>query len=103
MVPEPSLVSDVRHVALAFMQTSIFNRNSTSSWPLFTTVDAVRTKFSKGTSILISIGGWGDTQGFSTAARTDESRKLFAENIRRMVDDTGADGKSDSLIGVFAY
>ncbi|KAL4753663.1 hypothetical protein BDW72DRAFT_190871 [Aspergillus terricola var. indicus] len=93
VVPEPSLVSDVTHVALAFMQSSIFNRNSTSSrWPLFTTVDAVRPKFSNGTSILISIGGWGDTQGFSAAARTDESRKFFAENIRRMVDDTGADG-----------
>ncbi|KAL4979517.1 glycoside hydrolase superfamily [Aspergillus desertorum] len=93
VVPESSLVSDVTHVALAFMPSSTFNRNSTSSvWPLFTTVDAVRRRFSEGTLILISIGGWGDTQGFSEAARTAESRRLFAENIRRMVDDTGADG-----------
>ncbi|KAL5001998.1 glycoside hydrolase superfamily [Aspergillus recurvatus] len=93
VVPELSLVSDVTHVALAFMQSSTFNRNSTSSdWPLFTTVNAVRPKFSEGTSILISIGGWGDTQGFSESARTAESRKLFADNIRQMVDDTGADG-----------
>ncbi|KAL5051987.1 hypothetical protein BDW71DRAFT_3235 [Aspergillus fruticulosus] len=93
VVPEPSLVSNVTHVALAFMQSSTFNRNSSSSsWPLFTTVNTVRSKFSEGTSIVISIGGWGDTQGFSEAARTTESRKLFADNIRRMVDDTGADG-----------
>lgn len=76
------------------MRSSIFNtKDNTSNWPLFTTVDAVRHKFSAGTSILVAIGGWGDTQGFSEAALTDESRKLFAHNINRMVEDTGADGK----------
>ncbi|KAJ5390395.1 uncharacterized protein N7496_001463 [Penicillium cataractarum] len=92
VVPELSLVSDVTHVALAFMRSSVFNnKDDTSDWPLFTTVNAVRTKFSVGTSILVAIGGWGDTQGFSEAALTDESRKLFAHNIKRMVEDTGAD------------
>lgn len=77
------------------MRSSIFNtKDTTSSWPLFTTIDAVRPKFSVGTSILVAIGGWGDTQGFSEAALTDESRKIFAHNIKRMVEDTGADGKS---------
>lgn len=94
MVPDLSLVSDVTHVALAFMRSSVFNKNDdTSDWPLFTTVDAVRPKFSVGTPIIIAIGGWGDTQGFTEAASTDEGRKLFAHNIKRMVDDTGADGK----------
>lgn len=80
------------------MQSSVFNtKDNTSNWPLFTTVDAVRPKFSVGTSILVAIGGWGDTQGFSEAALTDEGRKLFAHNIKRMVDDTGADGKSHLL------
>ncbi|KAL3471354.1 glycoside hydrolase superfamily [Aspergillus californicus] len=93
VVPELSLVSDVTHVALAFMPSSVFNtKGSTSNWPLFTTVNTVRPKFSPGTPIVIAIGGWGDTQGFSEAALTDESRKLFAHNVKIMVEDTSADG-----------
>ncbi|RDW70882.1 uncharacterized protein DSM5745_08393 [Aspergillus mulundensis] len=93
LVPEVSLASEITHVALAFMHSSTFNRNNNeSTWPLFTTVEAARAKFSPGIPIMVAIGGWGDTQGFSEGARTEESRKLFASNIRRMLDDTGADG-----------
>lgn len=92
-MPEKSLLSDITHVALAFLSPAKFNEIGTSSWPLFTTVDKVRSKFSHGTAILIAIGGWGDTKGFDVAARTQESRFLFALNVRRMVDATGADGK----------
>jgi hypothetical protein len=91
-VPELSLVSDITHVALAFMQLSVFNEDAPSSWPLFTTVCAVRTQFAKDTAIMVAIGGWGDTAAFSKAAATDESRKRFAKNVKAMVDYTGADG-----------
>ncbi|KAF7588173.1 hypothetical protein BBP40_006110 [Aspergillus hancockii] len=74
------------------MRSSIFNSQNVTEWPLFTTVEATRSKFPSGTSIMIAIGGWGDTQGFSVAAATDASRKLFARNIRDMVEQTGADG-----------
>lgn len=94
MVPEPSLVSDITHVALAFMQSSVFNEAQPSSWPLFTTVDTVRSQFAKYTKIMVAIGGWGDTEGFSKAAATEKSRQTFAENIKAMVDHTGADGIS---------
>ncbi|PBP17579.1 putative endochitinase [Diplocarpon rosae] len=90
-VPELALTSEITHVAIAFMQSSTFNNDEVNSWPLFTTVDEVRSKFKDGTSIMVAIGGWGDT-GFTAAARTDDSRKLFAKNVKAMVDDTGADG-----------
>ena len=92
MVPELPLVSDITHVALAFMQSKTFNVDNQTEWPLFTTVEAVRPKFSPGTAIMVAIGGWGDTQGFSVAAKTDESRKRFATNVKAMLDATGADG-----------
>jgi hypothetical protein len=92
VVPEPALVSNITHVVLAFMQSSIFNEAQPSAWPLFTTVDAVRSQFAEGTSIMIAIGGWGDTEGFSKAAATESSRQLFARNVKAMVDYTGADG-----------
>jgi hypothetical protein len=93
VVPELSLVSDITHVALAFMRSSTFNDRDVSEWPLFTTVEQVRPQFANGTNIMIAIGGWGDTSGFSVAASTDSSRRLFARNVKAMIEHTGADGE----------
>ncbi|KAL4869878.1 hypothetical protein BDV12DRAFT_70385 [Aspergillus spectabilis] len=92
VVPEPSLVSDITHVALAFMRSDAFNSQNASNWPLFTTIDDVRRRFSTDTAIMVAIGGWGDTAGFSVAAETEQSRNVFARNVRAMIDYTGADG-----------
>ncbi|PMD43291.1 glycoside hydrolase family 18 protein [Hyaloscypha variabilis F] len=91
VIPEPGLVSEVTHVAIAFMPSSIFNKKGASEWPLFTTVEEVRSKFPEGTKIMVAIGGWGDT-GFSKASSTVNTRRLFATNVKAMVDATGADG-----------
>lgn len=81
------------------MTPAVFNQPdpATASFPLFTTVDAIRSKFAAGTKVMIAIGGWGDTKGFSDGAATDQSRKLFAQNIKQMVANTGADGKTLSF------
>jgi GH18 family chitinase len=92
VVPEPDLVSEITHVALAFMRSSTFNQVEPSEWPLFTTVEKARSQFAKETAIMVAIGGWGDG-GFAQAAATESSRSLFASNVRKMVDFTGADGK----------
>jgi hypothetical protein len=91
-VPEPHLVSEITHVALAFMRSSAFNAADASDWPLFTTVDAVRSQFAEGTQIMIAIGGWGDTEGFSEAAKSAKGKRLFARNVKAMIEFTGADG-----------
>ena len=75
------------------MSPAVFNQAQPSSWPLFTTVDKARPKVSQETAIMVAIGGWGDTAGFDAAAKTESSRILFAENVRKMVEATGADGK----------
>lgn len=93
VVPDESLVSDITHVALAFMSPATFNQVEPSSWPLFTTVGIARSKFTDGTAIMVAIGGWGDTAGFDIAAATDTTRKLFAHNVKVMTDATGADGR----------
>lgn len=76
------------------MGSHLFNDPLREDWPLFTTVDQARVLFVPGTKIMIAIGGWGDTAGFSAAALNDTTRKSFAGNIARMVSQTGADGKS---------
>ncbi len=96
MVPDVSLVSEITHVALAFMTPAVFNQPepAAASFPFFTSVDAIRSKFAANTKVMIAIGGWGDTEGFTIGAATHESRKLFAQNIKEMVASTGADGKT---------
>lgn len=94
MPPPIDQLGHVTHVALAFLSPSIFNDPHRSSWPLFTSVDEVRANFTKGTKVMIAIGGWGDTEGFSVAALTPKSRAAFAENVARMVKEVGADGWS---------
>lgn len=92
VAPPIDQLGHVTHVALAFMSPGIFNDPTRTEWPLFTTVEETRAKFPKDTKIMIAIGGWGDTLGFSVAALTPETRKTFAENVARMVAATGADG-----------
>ncbi|OAL51012.1 42 kDa endochitinase-like protein [Pyrenochaeta sp. DS3sAY3a] len=92
VVPESALVAEITNVALAFMRAEIFNDQERSEWPLFTTVEEVRSKFAPNTVVQVAIGGWGDTESFSKAAKTKESRRLFASNVKAMLDSTGADG-----------
>jgi GH18 family chitinase len=86
------LIADVTHVALAFMRSDIFNDANRTEWPLFTTVKEIRAKFAKDTVIQVAIGGWGDTAGFEKAAKSEQSRKMFAVNVKVMLEATGADG-----------
>jgi GH18 family chitinase len=81
------------------MRSSSFNAPA-SEWPLFTTVDNVRSQFAEGTKVMVAIGGWGDTEGFSEAAKSEEGRRLFARNVRAMVEFTGADG---TFLSMSAY
>lgn len=91
------MVQDITHVIMAFMQSSALNVPGATEWPLFTSVEETRSRFVPGTAVMIAIGGWGDTEEFSKAAATDASRKLFAQNVRKMVGETGADGKPISI------
>ena len=75
------------------MRPSVFNQaEESTNYPLFTTVETARSQFPHGTAVMVAIGGWGDNEGFEIAARNESSRKLFARNVGRMVEDTGADG-----------
>ncbi|OTB02712.1 glycoside hydrolase family 18 protein [Hypoxylon sp. CI-4A] len=93
IVPDPTLTSSITHVALAFMSPDLFNRpEGRSDWPLFMPVSEARSKFHPETKIMVAIGGWGDSAGFDTAARTEENMARFARNIAAMLRDTGSDG-----------
>ncbi|KAH7018493.1 chitinase 18-4 [Microdochium trichocladiopsis] len=92
--PGDTQTAPVTHVAMSFMRPHVFNRPEGShDWPaMWQTVEATRAQFRDGVKVLIAIGGWGDTEGFSDAARTAEGQKRWAANVAAMVKDTGADG-----------
>lgn len=92
VVPDVAQLKNVTHVALAFMRSEIFNEPDRTEWPLFTTLEEVRSKFPPNTVVQVAIGGWGNTDGFSEGAKTEQSRQLFARNIKSMLEATGADG-----------
>lgn len=52
----------------------------------------MRKRFSPDTKLLIAIGGWGDTAGFSEGAKTEASRERYAKNLASMLESNGFDG-----------
>lgn len=52
----------------------------------------MRKRFSSDTKLMIAIGGWGDTAGFSEGAKDDASRERYAKNVAAMLDSNGFDG-----------
>ena len=80
---------------MCFMRSDVFNvAEGTHDWPtMWQTVKQTRAHFREGVKVLIAIGGWGDTEGFSEGAKTAESRNRWAANVAAMVKDTGADGE----------
>lgn len=75
------------------MRSEVFNVDETpDEFPLFTTVNAVRSSFSHNTKVMVAIGGWGDNKGFEEGAESESSRKRWARQVATMVDATGADG-----------
>jgi len=92
--PNDTITAPVTHVAMSFMRPNVFNvAVGSHDWPaMWQTVQETRAQFREGVKVLIAIGGWGDTEGFSIGARTADSRKRWAANVAAMVSDTGADG-----------
>ena len=79
-------------VIMAFANSSNFVNDPPRDYIPFKPVLDVRSMFSPETKVLIAIGGWGDTKGFSEGAATPASRELFAKNVAKMLDTHGFDG-----------
>lgn len=77
---------------MAFAQSTLFNSNSPPQFTPFESVSTMRSRFSPGTKLMIAIGGWGDSSGFSTAAKDETSRNQYAKNVATMVNQLGFDG-----------
>lgn len=77
---------------MGFANSTLFTSDPAGQYTPFQSVSSMRSRFSKDTKIMIAIGGWGDTSGFSAGAKDDASRTLYAKNVAAMLESVGADG-----------
>ncbi|KAJ5198155.1 uncharacterized protein N7498_007272 [Penicillium cinerascens] len=91
-LPSTPQTAEIDYAIMAFAPTTLFNSDSPPSFKPFEAVDTMRQRFAPGTKVMIAIGGWGDTAGFSAGAKDDASRARFAKNVASMLDDNGFDG-----------
>ncbi|GIJ84935.1 hypothetical protein Asppvi_003790 [Aspergillus pseudoviridinutans] len=77
---------------MAFANSSIFNSDSPPKFEPFEPVETMRKRFSPDTKLMVAVGGWGDTNGFSEGATDDVSRTRYAKNVAAMINNLGIDG-----------
>ncbi|KAJ5565851.1 hypothetical protein N7535_007489 [Penicillium sp. DV-2018c] len=89
-LPGADKTKGIDYAVMGFAPSKTFN--SGSSFTPFESPDNMRKRFSPDTKLMIAIGGWGDTEGFTQAAKTEASRQTYAKNVAAMLESTGFDG-----------
>lgn len=81
---------------MAFANSTTFT--TSSEFTPWEDVQDFKARFPSDTKFMISIGGWGNADGFSNAVQSDDSIRNYAKNVAAMVTSVGADGvgKCDS-------
>jgi chitinase len=91
-LPNNTVTAGIDTVIMAFANSSLFTTEPAGNYTPFEPVEMMRSRFDEGTKIMIAIGGWGDTAGFSAGVATETSRELYAKNVAEMLDTLGFDG-----------
>ncbi|TVY16336.1 Endochitinase B [Lachnellula arida] len=91
-LPNKTVTAGADTVIMAFANSALFTTSPRGKYTPFESVDTMRARFDDGAKIMVAIGGWGDTAGFSAGAVSDSSRSLYAKNVAAMVNDLGFDG-----------
>ncbi|KAF2014598.1 carbohydrate-binding module family 18 protein [Aaosphaeria arxii CBS 175.79] len=76
----------IDHVVLAFAMA-----NNTAAFQPKVPISTIRSEYPSA-KVMIAVGGWGDTIGFSQAVKTEAGITKFGTDIQTMLQNTGADG-----------
>jgi chitinase len=82
---------------MAFANSSLFNSDYPAQFQPFESLDKTRKRFGPDTKVMIAIGGWGDTSGFSKGAKDEVSRTRYAMNVAAVLNNLGFDGVGEYL------
>ncbi|EGC49457.1 extracellular chitinase [Histoplasma capsulatum var. duboisii H88] len=92
ILPGKEITTGVDCAIMAFANSSLFVESPPGEYTPFAPISEIRGRFANGTKLLIAIGGWGDTAGFSAGSKEDAGRKQYAKNVADMVNKHGFDG-----------
>lgn len=95
------MTAGIDHVVISAAKSTVFTTDPPGQFEPFMPVDKVSSLFDEGTKVLIAIGAWGDTAGFSLGATNETSRALYAKNVAAMLDTVGADGVGEKSLPVY--
>jgi len=76
----------IDHLILAFAKS-----NDTVNYKPKVDIQTIKSEYPEA-KIMVAIGGWGDTTGFSEAVKSDAGIAKFATDVKTMVDTNGLDG-----------
>lgn len=65
--------------------------NATALFQPKVPISTIRSEFPNA-KIMIAVGGWGDTVGFSQATQSEATIQKFANDVKTMLTNTGTDG-----------
>jgi chitinase len=82
---------------MAFANSSLFNSDYPAQFQPFESLEKMRKRFGPDTKIMIAIGGWGDTSGFSEGAKDEVSRTRYVMNVAAVLSNLGFDGVGEYL------
>ncbi|TVY49408.1 Endochitinase B [Lachnellula occidentalis] len=91
-LPNKTVTAGIDTVIMAFANSSLFTTSPSGEYTPFESLDTMRARFDDGAKIMVAIGGWGDTAGFSAGAVSPDSRSLYAKNVAAMINNLGFDG-----------
>ncbi|KAK4863890.1 hypothetical protein LT330_010371 [Penicillium expansum] len=91
-LPGQEKTEGIDHAIMSFAAAKLFNSDSPAAYTPFEAPETMRKRFSPDTKLMVAIGGWGDTTGFSEGAKDEASRTRFAKNVAAMLDANGFDG-----------
>jgi hypothetical protein len=75
---------------------SFAKSNDTANYKPHVPISTIKSEYPN-SKIMVAIGGWGDTKGFSKAVESEAGIAQFAKDVKTMVDTNGVDG-----VGEFA-
>ncbi|OJJ99978.1 hypothetical protein ASPACDRAFT_119904 [Aspergillus aculeatus ATCC 16872] len=91
-LPGKDKTQGITHAIMAFAPSTLFNSDSPPQFTPFESVSTMRNRFGPDTKVMIAIGGWGDTSGFSQGSKDEASRTRYAKNVATMINNLGLDG-----------
>ncbi|PGH11150.1 hypothetical protein AJ80_07252 [Polytolypa hystricis UAMH7299] len=91
-LPDLSITKGINCVIMAFANSTLFTTSPAGNFKPFMPVSDMRARFEPSTKVMIAIGGWGDTAGFSKGVVDEASKQRFAKNVGDMLISVGADG-----------